>query len=196
MTQLTTVFPERVSMGATGGAVWRTEIAETASGYEYTNRGWTQPKHRYVVGHDARKEAVIGPLRAHAMVANGSANSFPFKDWLDYKCPDYSGTGVFTALTASTFQFYKRYTSGSNYWDRKILLPKSGTITVTGGTVDSISYTTGIVTMTSGTPTVWSGEFFVLCRYADDKIVAELINGTTAKRIVGWSGIQLEEIRV
>lgn len=196
MPQLTAVFPEKVSMGATGGPMWRTEVLETGSGHEFVNQGWSQPRSVWDVGHAARLEETFGLVRAHYMVAGGMSNAFPFKDWLDYKCPDYSGTGVFGQTATTTFQFFKRYASGGVNFDRKIVLPKSGTVTVTGGAVASINYATGVVTMTSGTPTSWTGEFYCLCRYGTDVMQAQLIDGPTARRVVGWSNIQIREVRL
>lgn len=195
MTQLTAVFPDAISRGATGGPEWLTEIVETGGGYRYANAARSAPLHVYDVSHAAREEAYLAQVRGHFLVAHGRAHTFPFKDWLDYKCPDAIGTGIFAALSGSTFQFYKRYTIGSYTYDRKIVLPKNGTIVVTGGTLSSIDYTTGIATMSSGTPLSWVGEFYVLCRYGADSMPATIIDGPTGARIAGADGIKVEEDR-
>jgi uncharacterized protein (TIGR02217 family) len=196
--QETPRFPEKISFGATGGPTWRTEIAETGGGYEYTNRAYSQPLHTYDVSHAARREKIFAALRAFYMVQAGRAGGFRYKDWADYRCPDDAGVGVFVLLTSTTFQMYKRYTSGSGTWNRKITKPQQfpNAVSVVGGAGVSVSYTTGVVSVSSGTPTAWSGEFDVPCRFVDDAMKAQIIDGTTARRVVGWTGIGIKEIKI
>lgn len=185
-------FPDAISFGAIGGLAWNTDIAQANSGIEARNQVWSLPLGKWEVGHNARTADVYKPLRAHFNVMAGRANSFPFKDWTDFTVG--ASEGVFVMLTATTFQCYKRYTAGSHTFDRKIWLPRSA-ISVTGGSVASVSYTTGIVTMTSGTPTAWTGEFDCLARYDIDQMRAETISRSGSGLVVGWAGIPLVELR-
>lgn len=189
-------FPEAISHGATGGPVWRTTIAEAGSGFEYTNRGRTQPKHVYDVSHAARVAADFGLVHAFFMVVGGMADGFRFKDWNDFRCPDGSGTGVFVLITSTTFQMYKRYTSGGVTYDRKITKPVAGTVVVTGGSSPTVATTTGVVSVSSGTPSSWAGQFDVPCRFGDDAMKAQLLVGTPGVSRIGWSGIPIIEIKL
>lgn len=190
-------FPEAISHGATGGPSWRTTIAETGSGYQYTNKGWSAPLHIYDISHAARVDALFGPLRAFFMIVGGMADGFRFKDWADFNCPDDAGTGVFVMLTSTTFQMHKRYSYGGATYDRKITKPVAGSIVVTGGSGASVATTTGVVTVSSGTPTSWVGQFDVPCRFGDDAMKAQsLVGGNSGRRVTGWSGISIVEIRL
>lgn len=188
-------FPEKISFGATGGPTWQTEIAEVDSGYEYANQNWSQARARYTVGHDARREATFEALLVFYMAVKGRANAFRFKDWADFAAT--SEEGVFSPLTATTFQMYKRYTSGALVYNRKIVKPVSPTISVTGGTTPTVAYTTGIVTVASGTPTAWAGEFDVPVRFDTDVMQAVILNRSIERGLIqGWQSIQLVEVRL
>lgn len=194
-------FPDKISFGATGGPQYSTDVVQTSGGYEYRNQAWQYPLHAWTVGHDARLDHLFGELRAHYRAMKGKANGFRFKDWSDYKCPDDAGIGVFSMIDATHFQMFKAYpTTGSPYEARKITKPVAGTLAITGGTVASTDYTTGIVTMTSGTPTLWTGQFDVPCRYDTDQMDEQIINrhGSVSEGefIVGWQGIRIVEVRI
>lgn len=184
-------FPIAISDGAHGGPGFQTDIATSNSGAESRNEIWTQELGRWEVAHNAKLPAQYEPLQAFFRVMRGRANSFRFRDWMDYKCT----TGVFVMLTSTTFQCYKRYTFGGSHYDRKIWLPVSP-IVVTGGTVSSVSYTTGIVTMASGTPTAWTGQFDCLARFdVDGMAVTQVDHQFDGTLIITWTAIPIFELR-
>lgn len=188
-------FPECVSLGAEGGPAFLTDIVAVASGYEYRNRAREKALGRWEVAHNALLPADYEPLRAFFLVAAGQFNGFRFKDHSDFEVG--AGEGVFVLLTATTFQMYKRYTIGASTYDRKIQKPVTGTVTVTGGSSVSVNYTTGIVTVNSGTPTSWVGQFDVPCRFGTDEMKAETITKTgSGELLIGWRSIPIIEIRV
>lgn len=188
-------FPENISFGVTGGPDFLTDVVIVNSGVEYRNQVRSLELGSWDVAHAARLPAQYDPLKAFFRIAAGKANAFRFKDWQDYAATSLEG--VFTLLTSTTFQMWKRYTSGATTYDRRIQKPVSGTVTVTGGTVSSIDYTTGIVTMTSGTPTAWAGEFDVPARFDTDQMRGEIIdrNGTSGF-VIGWESIPIVEVRL
>src|SRR5690242_9257512 len=157
-------FPETVSFALTGGPAFSTDIVETYGGQETRVQNWAQAKRKYEASNAARLPAIYRPLQAFFHIAAGRANGFRFKDWLDYQDNDAGGAGVFVMLTSTTFQMVKRYTTGSSTHDRNIQKPVSP-IVVTGGSGASVNYATGVVTVSSGTPTAWSGAFDVPCRF-------------------------------
>jgi uncharacterized protein (TIGR02217 family) len=197
------LFPIDISRGATGGPAWASSILVTGGGQRYTNQANNQPIRRYDVSHAARHHLKFERLLAHFHVTRGPLHSFPFRDWSDYKVT--TGQGVFAVLDTTTsgqrFQMYRRYTfgaedsSGFPDFNRKINKPQEGTIEITGGTVDSIDYETGIVTMVTGTPTDWTGQFYIPCNYDLEGFGGEIIDGTPDARIMGWSGIKITENR-
>lgn len=187
-------FPEKISFGATGGPTWQTEIAMLDSGYEYTNQNWSQARARYEVSHDARRPELFAELLDFYVAVKGRANSFRFKDWSDYSATVTQG--IFSMLTATTFQMYKTYPAGALSYQRKIIKPVS-TITVVGGSGVSVNYTTGVVTVSSGTPTAWYGDFDVPVRFDTDMMQAQIINKSNAAGLIqGWQSISLVEVRL
>lgn len=197
-------FPERISYNATGGPTWQTEIAALDSGFEYANQNWASARMRYTVGHDARTEAQFKELLAFYMTVRGRFNSFRYKDWADFTATGTEGVFLPVAGDSSgiTFQMYKRYTSGPddstgpNEYLRKIVKPVDP-ITVDNGTsVSDIDYTTGIVTMASGTPTNWVGAFDVPVRFDTDVMAATIITRSGGHLLHGWSNIALIEVRL
>jgi uncharacterized protein (TIGR02217 family) len=193
-------FPDKISYGAEGGPGYSTDVVQTAGGYEFRNQNWTYPLHSWTVGHNARLDQDLAPLRKHYRAMKGRANTFRFKDWTDFRVPDNTGSGRFQMIDSTHFQMAKLYDNGSPQEVRKITKPISGTVTITGGTVLSIDYTTGIVTMTAGTPTDWVGQFDVPCRYDTDQMSEQVLNRHGAiinnELLVGWSGIRIVEIRI
>jgi len=187
-------FPDAVSYGGTGGPGYKTDVVTVNSGSETRNGNWSQGRCRFEVAHAARMPAEYNPLKAFFRNCKGRLHGFRFKDWSDFAAT--TGEGVFTLLTPTTFQMWKRYTSGSYTEDRKIQKPITGSLVITGGTVASISYTAGIVTMTSGTPTAWTGEFDVPCRFDVDEMQGEIINRSGGQLVIGWQSIPIIEIRV
>jgi uncharacterized protein (TIGR02217 family) len=189
-------FPDCISFGATGGPVWQTELVRTGGGKGYSNQLYDQALRHFDVSHAARKQALFDELLAfhHAML--GRTHAFRFRDWLDYQAT--GGQGAFELLTATTFQMVKAYAAGSATHYRLIQKPYAGDggIVVTGGSGADVDYTTGIVTVASGTPTQWVGPFDVPCRFDADDMQGEIVNGTTANRILGWSGIGITEDRL
>lgn len=184
-------FPTDIAYAFEGGPAFSTDIVVNGGGYESRNANWAQARRKWSCSHVPKNQADTDTLKSFFVIAAGRANGFRFKDWADYSAT--SSEGVFTLLTATTFQMYKRYTSGASTHDRKITKPIA-TVTVTGGTVSSIDYTTGIVTMTSGTPTAWSGEFDTPARFDADEMRLRMIEARPF--MFAWGDISITEIRV
>lgn len=187
MAFINVLFPVDISYGATGGVGYKTEVVPMASGFEQRSSIWAQGKGVWDVSHGIKTQAQLDILIAFFRNMKGRFNSFRFKDWSDFTVT--TGQGIFTTIDATHFQMQRRYTTSGNNSDRKITKPVSGTIIVTGGTGVSIDYTTGIVTVSSGTPTAWTGEFDVHCRFDTDQMKVSL----TAFNIYSWGNIPVVE---
>lgn len=190
-------FPETISFGARGGPGFSTGVVSFASGFESRNANWSQSRHEYEVGQAVRGKSDFDDLIAFFRIAQGRANGFRYKDFADYTAT--GSEGIVTALGGSTWQMYKRYTSGSSTSDRIIQKPVSGTLSISGGGTYTVDYATGIITKTGGSdPTGWTGEFDVPCRFDTDTMRHEIVNrtGTTNEVLIGWQSIPLVEIRV
>jgi uncharacterized protein (TIGR02217 family) len=197
-------FPERIAYGASGGASFTTMVVRTESGAEQRTAMWSYPLHQWDVSQGVKSATDFAAVRGFFLAAKGRLHGWRFKDWSDYTA-SHTGDekGIVTALTATTFQAWKRYTSGSNTQDRKIVKPVTSTMEikvsgiVTAFTVDT---TTGIVTIATAPAAAnvtWSGEFDVPMRFDTDKLDARLIGRTGSKGLLAeWSAIPITELRL
>lgn len=183
-------FPEAISYGAVGGPGFKTDVVVVNSGYEQRNAAWQDSRGAWDVSHGLKTQTQLNELIAFFRAMKGRANGFRFKDWADFQVA--SGEGIFRTLSATTFQMVKRYTFESSTFDRDISKPVNGTLVITGGTGVSVNYATGVVTVSSGTPTAWTGEFDVPVRFDTDQMKASIddYNAFT------WGQIPVVEIRV
>jgi uncharacterized protein (TIGR02217 family) len=120
----------------------------------------------------------------------GQLYAFRFKDYQDYTD---GGAGIFQAIDATHFQMYKQYSNSPLTFNAIIQKPVSATVVVTGGVSPSVDYTTGIVTVASGTPTSWTGQYDVPCRFAQDIPGMGLDPSTGA--LWSWQQLKIIEVR-
>lgn len=151
-------FPDEIAFGSVGGPGFNTTVVVVDSGHESRNQNWTYPKCVYDVAHGAKTQAQMSELVSFfRTVGKGRANSFRFKDYLDFSASvaeGFAGSGgIGSGLP--TYQMYKIYAALLNTDIRPISKPVSNTITVyrngvavsygVGASQISIDYTTGIV---------------------------------------------------
>ena len=192
-------FPDDIAIGAVGGPSFFTQIAEAPSGYESRNQAWTYARAEYEVGLVNRSATLTKALFAFFnAVAKGQLHGFRYKDYgageaIGTDEPLGTGTGSLQSL-----QLVKRYTSGALTYDRPIYKPVSATVVIkVNGVVTvptSVSYTTGIVTITAagGTALTASFEFDVPVRLATDHL--QVSRGESAEAY-SWPSIVLKETR-
>lgn len=187
-------FPPAISAGAVGGPAFNTEVGATESGTEERNQNWDQELGSWEVSFDLRAPENWAQFPKFFRVVHGRGDSFRFQDHTDFEVK--AGEGVFTMLTSTTFQCAKLYAFEGQTYLRKILLPRDP-IVITGGSGPSINYTiaSGVVTVASGTPTGWVGEFDCLARLDVDKMNMHVIDRGHDGLIIGWAGISIKELR-
>ena len=178
MTFRNTQFPTTIRYGAVATPMFNTNVVRTLAGKTQRNKNWTYPLRKFNVERALSTSALRDALIAFFYNMNGAADTFRVKDFSDF---EVSATeGVFTTLTATTFQMWKRYTYGAFTKDILILLPVSGTISVNGGAMVegshyTIDYTSplGVLTLIGSplsTPSTWSGQYDVLSRFDSDEL--------------------------
>jgi len=191
-------FPDWIAFWARGGRTFNTTVVETYGGNEYRNAAWSQSRGKWLwdvqdaAAFSANPSAAAfaySGLRNLFMVARGQLYAFRFKDFRDYQD---DGGGVFVMLTATTFQMYKNYAISPLSYPQIIQKPVVGTVVVTGGATPVVDYTTGIVTVASGTPTSWTGQFDVPVRFASD--VPQVAPDTTGAQL-NWESLAVVEVR-
>ena len=158
MAFIETRFPDDISLGATGGPGFDTEVISVNSGSEQRNSIWQDAKCAWDVSHGVRTDAQLAVLIAFFRVMKGKAKGFRFKDWQDYLVTTSNGllgtAGVGDGTP--TYQLQKTYTLAGNTEYREITKPVSGTTGVYRGGVlktagvgagnYALDTTTGIVT--------------------------------------------------
>lgn len=192
----TLTFPVNISFGAHGGPSWLTTITTTAGGYEYRNQANSQQLMTFNVGHAAARPEMFTPLSKFYWACRARSAAFRYKDWGDFNATDRGGVAAFTMLTATTFQCYKNYVAGATTYSRKIQ-KLYGSFASTGGVFSSVDANSGIVTMSSGTPTSWVSTFHVPCRFDIDDAAFQIISRHATRGLIeGWENIPLKEVRL
>lgn len=183
-------FPPNISFDAIGGPGFLTNVVTMNSGNESRDSVWSLERGEWEVSQAAKLPAKYEPLQAFFRVVKGRGYSFRFKDWTDFSAA--SGQGLFIDASDDsppTRQMIKRYTFGSEIFDRVITKPISGKITTDAVSLD---YNTGI----AASGTFWSGEFDCHVRFDTDKMKAITKDRNPAKGlIITWASIPLIEIK-
>lgn len=199
-------FSERIAMGALGGARFDTEVVAVRTGAEQRTGIWTYPMHHWDVSAGLRTQDDFQAVRAHFLSVRGRLHGWRFKDWSDFSAA-HSGAeqGVVLGLTSTTFQLIKRYASGAQSLDRKILKPlsagfslKDSGVTLTPGVHYTLDTVTGVVT--TAAPRVaanltWAGEFDVPMRYDTDALQARIVSRSADQLLYQWEAIPIVELR-
>src|SRR5215204_1090384 len=168
-------------------------ITAALSGREVRNPEREARRLRFNAAAGVKRLSDVELLLAWHAAMEGQTYSFLLTDNLDYKATTAAKTlasnctsqGRAAAISGATHQLEKWYTVGSSRtFKRKITRPKSGTVSVyfdgvlkTVTTHYTIDYTTGVLTVVSGSPTVisWTGEFYVPVRFEQGEMPLEPI---------------------
>lgn len=150
-------FPDDISMGASGGPVFSTDVVVVSSGHEKRNVIWPNGRAKYDVAHGLRSQAQLDVLIAFFRAVRGKAFGFRFKDWSDFQVTSANGVvGTGNGTGGPSHQLFKRYAAGALSELRPIRKPVAGQVVVqrNGGPVTagvgpgqiSIDSTTGLIT--------------------------------------------------
>lgn len=187
-------FPIGIAFGAQGGPEYLTDVVIVDSGRESRNSIWSAARLKFDVGMRPMTKPDTDSLVAFFRSVKGRAHGFRFRDWSDYQATTANG-GV-TLISGSNYQMVKNYASGSLSEVRTIAKPVSGTVTISGGGVYTVDYTTGIITVTSGAaPTAWAGEFDIPVRFDTDAMQLDVVDKNAGGLLIQWGQIPIIEIR-
>ena len=208
-------LPTDIERGAVGGARFKTTVLQLESGFEQRNIDWARVRGEWDVGYGLlRKEDEAGLLTDLDDLINffharqGRAFSFRFKDFADFEIGDPNdpvsdnqsiGTGDGSTVA---FQVIKRYTSGSETYDKSVnkIVTDSETVFVAAVQQNkpgdyTINDNTGIITFTSAPANL--DDISIACEYDNhvrfdtDKldINLEIFN------VGSWPNIPIVEVR-
>ncbi|MEN6541996.1 DUF2460 domain-containing protein [Parvibaculum sp.] len=154
-------FPTNIAFGATGGPERRTEIVTLGSGAEERNSPWAHSRRRYNAGLGLRSLDDVHELIGFFEARHGRLYGFRWKDRAD--CKSCAPGAVASATdqmigtgdgATRTFQLAKTYTSGGIVYERPIIKPVAGSVSVAvdgtamAGAAFSVDTTTGVVSFT------------------------------------------------
>ena len=182
-------FPVEVGMGASGGPMFSTVIATTASGHEQRNMQWADARMSFDAGLGVRSEADLGAVVAFFRARRGSAAGFRFRD------PGEDSSGGMTGEPGAgdqllgagdgvrtRFELVKRYGEGGDAQVRRITRPEGGTVRVavggvevlTGWTVAAFGVVEFAVAPVVGAEVTAGFRFDVPVRFAEDRLDVSL----------------------
>jgi len=168
-------LPIEISYYAVGGRTFQTTRVQTFGGNEFRNAAWANGLGMWNIQSVLRS---TNPNNAYAFTilrnlfftSLGAFSGFRMRDWKDYHD---EGGGIWQSIDSTHFQAYKRVTVNAVNYDQIVnkpvqASPEGVNFAIVGGVVSSMDYTTGIVTMTSGTPTSWTGTYDIPVTFGDD----------------------------
>lgn len=136
-------FPAAISFGSAGGIERRTEIVRLANGFEERNTPWEQSRRRFDAGLGTRTLDDLDEVLAFFEARRGMLHGFRWKDWLDHRSCQPSGTPAPTDQfigsgdgVRTVFPLVKHYSPGAYGFARRISKPVAGAVTVA---IDSIT---------------------------------------------------------
>jgi uncharacterized protein (TIGR02217 family) len=178
------ILPKIPAYGFATNPRYLVKIIQREGGFELRDRKWAKPLAAYtsVPLETVTYSDTDTTLNFyHAM--GGTANSFRFKDWSDYRSCSTDITVTPTALDqplvlipgTTTYQLTKQYVKGAMIQYRDIVKPLGSSILIadtTGAVISGASWTldesSGILTPVGFTPGSWGGEFYVYARFGGD----------------------------
>lgn len=113
-------FPECLAFGAISAPMWKTVLAENQGGWTQANQIWVYNKHSYDVSTAVRTNSDYALVIDHFNEVRGRANTFPFKDPLDYEVSADRGAVIY--VSPGVYQLAKQYGTVNPYY-RKITRP-------------------------------------------------------------------------
>lgn len=179
---------DQVAKASRGGPSFSTRVLAAPGGSEQRIAMWGSQRLTWDISYGMTDQATYEGILEFFYARQGRLRGFRFKDWTDYKI--VAAKGLTLELTTTTFQIQKQYVNGGQTFNRKIIKPVTGTLTVylnDGVTPDvsamTIDYNTGVITYTGGPPGYVprvAGQFDVPVRFDIDAMEADgLDNGRT-----------------
>ncbi|MEM7722486.1 MAG: DUF2460 domain-containing protein [Pseudomonadota bacterium] len=146
MAHLDLEFPRDIAAGCVAMLERRDEVVQLASGHEEANQRWAHARRSWAAGLAIRSESDLSRVVSLFEEVRGRANSFRFRDWLDWRSA--APTAPITATdqplgvgdgVQTQFQLVKSY-GAVNPYARPIAIPHPVSIRVA---VDGVEATSG-----------------------------------------------------
>jgi uncharacterized protein (TIGR02217 family) len=172
-------LPVDVERGAEGGPGFKTTVTTLANGAEQRNQEWSAMRGQWNVGYGLQSLTSLQAVYEFFIGRRGRARGFRFKDWADYTATEQP-VGTVTGNDLRR-QLQKVYGDAENPYNRVIILPVAGTLTVYVDTLATEAYTlldNGVLEFPSdpGPNVLATFEFDVPVRFDIDDLKVQLAN--------------------
>jgi uncharacterized protein (TIGR02217 family) len=194
---------ENIEYGADFGPGYKTDVSESASGYEYRDSRFSLPRYSGNIVPGIDQAGDFEDVLTLFHVARGRRNTWRFRDWTDYEIENEI-LGTLTTGAEETVQLGKSYSvAGQSFfrpiwrWVESTLIIKVDGEIDTDGTLDGETgiWTFGASTSPFLTPgavvVIESGEFDLEVRFDIDRLPATLATFNLNK----VSSIPIVEVR-
>lgn len=188
----------RIERGAKGGPTNRgRRKIYTTSGKMAQIFEWSAPISEFDISHGILSPTDYAEYEAMWHVIHFTPYSgFRFRNWADYQAVKANTT--LTNITGTQWQLQRKHTFASVTFKRNIYKPTSD-VAVFAANDSPCTFTldtaTGIASVTSGTPSYWTGTFDYPVTFKDNDLKMRL-DGTTSNLLLVADSIVLEEIRL
>lgn len=198
-----------IEQNATFKYAFSTAIRTVNSGFEQRKINWSQFRLTADISYPIQKKETLQEIINHFIVMNGSAYSFPMKNWDMFRIGDprtgdvqLIGTGT---GSQTNFQLNKLSEVGIYNFTKEVTKPRAGGKVYLNSTLQTITtdYTidllTGIISFVSapgpGVQVNYCGEFDFPMRYASDDLNVLATMYLENYEIASIPSIQLIEVR-
>lgn len=169
----------------------------TESGKLGQRFGWSSPISEFDISHGILLPDGYEEIDAMWHVIHFTPYAgLRFRNWADYI--GVKGKTSLVNISGNTWQLRRTYTFASITFHRPVYKPNSDVAIFTSGDVActfTLDTATGIATVTSGTPSYWTGTFDYPVTFKDNEMASRL-DGVTSNLILVADPIVLEEIRL
>lgn len=163
-------------------------------GQEFT---WSAPISEFDISHGILLPAGHEEIDAMWHVVHFTPYSgLRFRNWADYR--GAKGTTSLVNISSNLWQLRRTYTFGAITFHRPIYKPTSDVVVYNSSDTPvtfTLDTTTGIATVTSGTPSYWTGTFDYPVTFKENDMAMRL-DGVTSNLILVADSVVLEEIRL
>lgn len=158
---------------------------------------WSAPLYEFDISHGLLLPDLAEEIDAMWHVVNFTPYvGLRMRHWGDYI--GVKGKTSLVNISGNTWQLRRTYTFASITFHRHVKKPNSDVGIFTSGDAPctfTLDTTTGIATVTSGTPSYWTGTFDYPVTFKDNEMVSR-IEGTAVSQSVVPEPLLLEELRL
>lgn len=162
---------------------FKNDVHQTFMGRDYINARWLYPVAKFNFQVAFFNQSVYEYVKDFFLFVEGGEDEFLFEDPCNNSCYfPYNNNfgiavkGVFVDNGDGSFQLYKEWAIGGNYYRKPVTHPKEVSVFDSGGNPvnATINYNGGSATGVNATM-FWTGTFYTVVRFENDSIPKEIL---------------------